>query len=150
MSKKNDKGRKVKIQRVRLRGDASEEAALRIAELARGLRSGVIHLADGDVSIEAPAGSDLSWEIEARSGRRKSRIEIEIRWRAPESHNEDEDEDEEDDDEDEETETESASDEPAPDPLATGLNPQSSTSPDETPASPEEEKPSPELENPAW
>ena len=93
MSKKNGKGKKIKTQRVRLRGDASEEAALRIEELARGLRSGAIHFADGDAAIDAPAGSELTWEIEGRQGRRKSRIEIEIRWRAPKSA---EDEDEED------------------------------------------------------
>ncbi len=92
MSKKQGKGKKIKVQRVRLRGDASEEAALRIEELARGLRSGAIHFADGEAAIDAPAGSELAWEIEARQGRRKSRIEIDIRWRTPRSA---EDEDEE-------------------------------------------------------
>ena len=142
MSKKNGKGRKVKIRRVRLRGDASEEAALRIEELARGLRSGVIRLADGDVAIEAPAGSDLSWEIEARSGRRKSRIEIEIRWRAPESHDEDEEEDE---DEDEDDVSEEA-------PVAEPATAESTheTPPADAPRPSDEERPSSELENPAW
>ncbi len=93
MSKKQGKGKKIKVQRVRLRGNASEEAALRIEELARGLRSGAIHFADGEAAIDAPAGSELAWEIEARQGRRKSRIEIDIRWRTPRSA---EDEDEED------------------------------------------------------
>ena len=140
MSKKHGKGKKVKIQRVRLRGEASEEAALRIEELARGLRGGVIHLADGDVAIEAPAGSDLTWEIEARSGRRKSRIDIGIRWRAPKSHDDgDEDEDEEDEDTDEEDDSEDA-------PVAQAYTEESTP---ETP-SPEADKPSSELENPAW
>ncbi len=98
MTKKKSKRKKVKSQRVRLRGEASEEAALRIEELALGLRSGTIRFANGEAAIDAPSGSDLTWEIEARQGRRKSRIEIEIRWRIPESADagEDEDEDEED------------------------------------------------------
>src|SRR5688572_8275114 len=98
MSKRQGKGKKNKKQRVRLRGDASEEAALRIEELARGLRSGAIHFADGEAAIDAPAGSELVWEIEARQGRRKSRIEIEIRWRVPDSADDEEDEDEYEDD----------------------------------------------------
>ena len=102
MSKKQDKGRKVKVQRVRLRGDASEEAALRLEELARGLRSGAVQLANGDTPVEVPAGSDLTWEVKARAGRSKSRVKIDIRWRKP--------------DEDEES---------PGDPLATGSNAQS-------------------------
>jgi amphi-Trp domain-containing protein len=150
MSKKNGKGKKVKIQRVRLRGDASEEAALRIEELARGLRSGVIHLADGDVAIDAPAGSDFWWEIEARAGRRKSRIEIEIRWRAPDSAgaDEDEDDDEEDSDEDEVAgDSESVAEVVAEVEVATEETPEGPSS--ESPL-PDEGKPAPELENPAW
>ena len=83
MAKKRDSGKKTKAQRIRLRGDASEEVALRLEELARDLRSGAVHLAEGDAAIEVPAGSDLSWEIKARGGRSKSRVKIDIRWRKP-------------------------------------------------------------------
>ena len=137
MSKKSGKRKKVKVQRVRLRGDASEEAALRIEELALGLRSGVIRFAEGEVAIDVPAGSEFAWEIEARQGRRKSRIEIEIRWRAPESGGEDDD-DEDDDTEAEvvaEVEAESGEAPPTETPTSEG------SAPDETKR---------ELENPAW
>jgi len=137
MSKKNGKGKKMKIQRVRLRGNASEEAAIRIEELARGLRSGVIHFADGEVAIDAPAGSELAWEIEARQGRRKSRIEIEIRWRGPADDDEDNEDEDEDDAEAEvvaEVDAEAADSPPAE-------TPASAAAQDET---------KPELENPAW
>jgi amphi-Trp domain-containing protein len=140
MSKTRAKGKKIKVQRVRLRGDASEEAALRIEELARGLRSGIIHFADGEVAMDAPAGSELAWEIEARQGRRKSRIEIEIRWRAPESRNEGDDEGEDEDEEDTEPE------------VVAEVEAESDATPAETPSpeasAPDEDKP--ELENPAW
>ena len=134
MSKKQGKRKKIKTQRVRLRGDASEEAALRIEELARGLRSGAIHFGDGEAAIDAPAGSELTWEIEARQGRRKSRIEIEIRWRVPESEDEEEDIDAE---VVAEVEAEGAGV-----PLAETPSPEASA--------PDENKPTSELENPAW
>lgn len=90
MSKKRGKGKKSNKQRVRLRGNASEEAALRIEEVARGLRSGAISLAGDDATIEAPAGSELKWKLEARQGKGKSRIEIDIRWRSSKSDDEEE------------------------------------------------------------
>jgi amphi-Trp domain-containing protein len=138
MSKRQGKGKKNKKQRVRLRGDASEEAALRIEELARGLRSGAIHFADGEAAIDAPAGSELVWEIEARQGRRKSRIEIEIRWRIPDSADDEEDEYEDDTESDVVAEIEAEAggspekETPAPEASAVGA------------------KPAEDLENPAW
>ena len=136
MSKKQGKGKKIKVQRVRLRGNASEEAALRIEELARGLRSGAIHFADGEAAIDAPAGSELAWEIEARQGRRKSRIEIDIRWRTPRSA---EDEDEEGMDVDVVAEVEAE---------AGGSSKIETPTPD-APAA-DGDKAAEELENPAW
>lgn len=137
MSKKQGKGKKIKTQRVRLGGDASEEAALRIEELARGLRSGAIHLVDGESAIEAPAGSELTWEIEARQGRRKSRIDIEIRWRTPESKGESEDDDD--------TEPKALAEIEAD----AGGSPENETTASEA-STPKAGKPAEELENPAW
>ena len=92
VSKKRGKGKEGKKQRVSLRGEASEEAALRIEEVARGLRSGAIQLSGDAATVQAPAGSELSWKLEARQGKRKSRIEIDIRWRVPKSDGDDDDE----------------------------------------------------------
>ena len=91
MSKKRGQKKQSKKQRVDLRGSASEEAALRIEEVARGLRSGAIQLSGDSATVEAPVGSELSWRIEARQGRRKSRIEIDIRWRVPDPDDSDDD-----------------------------------------------------------
>ena len=143
MSKPDGKGKKKRTQRLRLGGEASEEAALRLEELARGLRSGAIRLADGDLSIEAPTGHELEWEIDARLGRRKSRIEIDIRWRASESS--------EGAGEDKETEDTEAS-EPA-DEAAAKLK-----APETPPAGPSSDEatraadgpPAQELESPSW
>ena len=145
MSKKRDKSKKAKNQRVRLRGDASEEVALRIEELARGLRSGVIRLDDGEMAIEAPAGSDLAWEIEARQGGRKSRIEIEITWRATKSAQTDEDDDEDDEEDEEALEAEVIGEVEAE---ADGQP--SAKTPDTEGAAPAGGRPPSELENPAW
>src|SRR5688500_4327878 len=81
MSKRQRKGKKVKKQRVRLRGNASEEAALRIEASARGQRSGRIDLPRGEPPIDAPAGSELVAYIESREVLRQPRVESEIRGR---------------------------------------------------------------------